>query len=113
MPKNELHLKLYSDPSHGWLAVKTEIVRLAGCEISPFSYQRGKTAYLEEDSDAPAFLRAIKEKGFSVFIEERHTNRNSPIRSYKEFRQLKEQMFSEFIRDHFVFATIGFKTPAN
>jgi hypothetical protein len=82
---NELHCIKYEDPSHGWLGVKLEMVRLSGVEISPYSYQRGKTAYLEEDSDAPAFIRAIEAKGFKVFRESRHTNKTSPIRSYAQF----------------------------
>lgn len=84
---NELHCIMHSDSGHGWLGVKIEMVKLSGAEISPFSYQRGKTAYLEEDGDAPAFIKAIEAKGFKVFIEKRYTNRNSPIRSYASFSQ--------------------------
>ena len=83
----ELHCIMHSDPGHAWLGVKIEIVRTSGAEISAFSYQRGKTAYLEEDCDAPAFIKAIELQGYKVFIEERHTDRNSPIRSYRPFAQ--------------------------
>tara|TARA_R110000868_G_scaffold313543_1_gene574520 strand:+ start:558 stop:920 length:363 start_codon:yes stop_codon:yes gene_type:complete len=111
----ELHCTKFSDPGHGWLAVKIELAKQSGAKISPFSYQRGKTAYLEEDSDAPAFVQAIEIQGFKVFVEERHTDRNSPIRSYASFSQegtFLREFFAkttpeQFIRDHFVFVRIG------
>ena len=98
---NELHCITHSDPGHGWLGVKIDMVKLSGAEISPFSSHRGKTAYLEEDGDAPAFIKAIESKGFKVFIEERYTDRNSPIRSYAPFAQ------KGFLKDHFVVVHIG------
>ena len=100
----QLHCIKHDDPAHGWLGVKIEFVKLSGAKISPFSYQRGKTAYLEEDSDAPEFIRAIEAKGFEVFIESRHTNKRSPIRSYATFSQDPSQQFFD---DHFVFCHIG------
>jgi len=100
----ELHCIKHDDPAHGWLGVKIKLVKLSGAKISPYSYQRGEMAYLEEDSDAPEFIRAIEAKGFKVFIECRHTNKNSPIRSYAGFSQYPAQ---QFIDDHFVFCHIG------
>jgi len=49
----------YEDPGHGWLSVKRqELVDLNILnQISSYSYQRGNTVYLEEDCDAPVFLR--------------------------------------------------------
>ena len=102
--ENQLYCIKYEDPAHGWLGVKIELVKLSGAKISPYSYQRGKMAYLEEDSDAPEFIRAIEDKGFKVFIESRHTNGNSPIRSYATFSQDPAQQFFD---DHFVFCHIG------
>lgn len=111
----ELHCIMHSDPGHAWLGVKIEMVKESGAEISALSYHRGKTAYLEEDCDAPAFIKAIELQGYKVFIEERNTDRSSPIRSYKPFTQkgtfLREyfakQKQEQFIRDHFVFVHIG------
>jgi hypothetical protein len=50
----------FSDPSHAWLRVKiSEIEKMGiGLTISKSSYRKGQYAYLEEDSDAPKFLKA-------------------------------------------------------
>lgn len=50
------------DESHGWLVVPMDTVRASRAEISPFSYASpdGRVAYLEEDSDARAYLRAAE-----------------------------------------------------
>ena len=49
-----LKIVYYTDPGHGWFAVKTALLYRLDIEdkISPYSYTRGKTAYLEEDCDA-------------------------------------------------------------
>jgi len=49
-----------SDPGHGWLVVPRADVLASGAEISPYSFLSldGRTAYLEEDVDAPAFAAA-------------------------------------------------------
>jgi hypothetical protein len=54
----------YSDPSHGWLAVKISDLFLLGIahKISKYSYMRGLTAYLEEDCDAQIYIEAHKQK---------------------------------------------------
>lgn len=84
---NELHLRKYEDPAHGWLAVPMQWIEALGIvgSISDFSYLRGKTAYLEEDDDQPAFHRAAKEAGFTIFYDVTHTNAVHPIRSYPRF----------------------------
>jgi hypothetical protein len=82
-----LKLKFYSDPGHGWLAVKAKLVddlELMG-EISPYSYMRGKTLYLEEDSDAGKVLKALKAQGMPVEIVNLCCDKSSPIRSYERF----------------------------
>lgn len=50
----------HRDAQHGWLAVKRKELVALGLdkEISAFSYQLGKTVYLEEDVDAPKYLKA-------------------------------------------------------
>jgi hypothetical protein len=60
--------RFIEEPGHGWLEVpKAELVALgiAG-QISPYSYQKGELAYLEEDSDLSKFAKA---KGFAKFSE--------------------------------------------
>lgn len=79
----------YSDAGHGWLAVKrAELVRLGIIgKISSFSYQRGKTVYLEEDCDASLFYGAKKKANEPFEVKEKHQDR-SPIRSYDCFSVL-------------------------
>ena len=57
----------YIDPGHGWLGVPIRILLDSGVasEISCYSYIDGQMAraYLEEDCDAPKFLKAIGKRG--------------------------------------------------
>lgn len=80
-----LKLIMRCDPGHAWLSVKRTIVeRVVGtltC-ITDYSYEQGKSVYLEEDCDAPFFLQMCAAQGIEVEIEYRHSNRRSPIRSY-------------------------------
>jgi hypothetical protein len=74
------------DPGHGWLAVKrSELVKLNILkQISPYSYQRGKTVYLEEDCDAKIFFKAKEVVGEKIECRESY-QKNTPIRSYPHF----------------------------
>lgn len=74
------------DAGHGWLHVKrAELERLGILnQITPYSHQRGKTVYLEEDVDAQTFLRAKEARGEPVTIVSRYCDRSS-IRSYAQF----------------------------
>lgn len=80
-----LKLIMRHDPGHAWLVVKRaiveEVVGTLTC-ISEYSYEQGKSLYLEEDCDAPFFLEMCAAQGIEVEIEDRHSNRRSPIRSY-------------------------------
>lgn len=79
--------KYYQDSGHGWLAVKrSELIKLGIiAEISSFSYERGKTVYLEEDNDLSLFFAKKLELNEDYNIEEKHVNGNSPIRFYPDF----------------------------
>ena len=78
--------KYYQDPGHGWIAVKIKVLESLGLSPSDFtvySYLKGKTMYLEEDDDASKFVETwIKKFGSRPNVVEKHTNKNSPIRSY-------------------------------
>jgi len=80
--------KFYADGGHGWLAVKRqELIDLGILEkISEYSYQKGKTVYLEEDCDATLFVDTYKNK-FGVLPEYQEIiiDGQSPIRSYERF----------------------------
>ncbi len=80
--------RVYSDPGHGWMAVKRESLIYLGIlhRISGFSYMKDQTVYLEEDCDATLFFKAFE----AVFGEEPRqtcTSVNYPhnIRGYEQF----------------------------
>jgi hypothetical protein len=79
--------KFHSDGGHGWLAVKKTELQMLGIEstISEFSYQRGGTVYLEEDSDAPAFINAARDRGIKVEFSMSPQRDRSPIRSMASY----------------------------
>jgi len=82
-------IKFYSDPGHGWAAVKRKFLdELAITDkISTYSYQRGKTVYLEEDCDFSVLINALKARGDTFEIVEKHTDNTHPIRSYDYYRK--------------------------
>lgn len=84
----ELKIKFYADPGHGWGAVKRKVIDDLGIanKISEYSYQKGQTVYLEEDCDLFAVIYALKERGVAVSLDEKYTDRISPIRSYDRFK---------------------------
>jgi hypothetical protein len=69
------------------MAVKLSEIRMLGIEadISSYSFVKGKTAYLEEDVDAMAFINAAKAKGITVELKESPPRDNSPIRYFKRY----------------------------
>jgi hypothetical protein len=81
--------KVYSDAGHAWVAVKrAELARLGLINhISSFSYQKGQTVYLEEDSDATKFISTFKliHGEAPAFNVQPQAKGRSPIRSYKPF----------------------------
>jgi len=84
--------KFYVDSGHGWFAVKiTELMQLGIItQISPYSYMRGATAYLEEDCDASLFFNAYRDKhGVEPKHTYEHTDKRSPIRSYDSYNRNK------------------------
>lgn len=84
-----MKIKFYSDPGHGWAAVKRDLLIDLGIahKISPYSYQKGKTVYLEEDCDLYTFITALAVKrGMSVTFVTSRTDRRHPIRSYESYK---------------------------
>jgi hypothetical protein len=82
-----MKIKFYSDPGHGWGAVKRKTLIELGIleKITPFSYQKGQTVYLEEDCDLATLTTALALRGETVEYICNHTDRRSPIRSYPNF----------------------------
>jgi hypothetical protein len=82
-----LKFKFYTDPGHGWLAVKLDLVReyTKPGEVSGYSYLKGKTVYLEEDMDAHLFLSRLTDAGVPYELVFKSTDKPSPIRTYARF----------------------------
>jgi hypothetical protein len=80
-------LPYYQDPGHGWVRVSVGL--LHGLKIAhlitPYSYRRGDHAYLEEDGDLSQLLTAAAAAGITVKLKQRHTNKQSKIRSYAQY----------------------------
>jgi len=76
-----------SDPGHGWLEVPVKEVRKYKIKISSFSYMDSGMAYLEEDCDAPTFLKAwqVNNPGREFYFTERHED-FTPIREYVSYK---------------------------
>jgi hypothetical protein len=80
----------YSDPGHAWLEVPIAELKKLGIEkeISGFSYKKGYMAYLEEDCDATAFIKAKEKAEDKPFLKDRIREvyqENTPIRDYRHF----------------------------
>lgn len=82
-------IKLYTDPGHGWAAVKVSVAQKLGflSRVSQYSYVKGKTLYLEEDGDLPLYCFAIRESGNTYTFDSKHTDARHPIRSYPSATQ--------------------------
>jgi len=74
----------YADPGHSWIKTTHQKLRQLGIhlKISPCSYQRGNSVYLEEDDDYGILIDALG----SCKTKTYHTNRQSKIRNYDCYR---------------------------
>lgn len=82
-------LQMFSDPGHGWVRFpKARLERMdIADKISPYSYQRGTNAFLEEDCDLTVLCNALRERGYEIKIKCAHTDRQSKIRGYDHYRK--------------------------
>lgn len=82
-------LKVYNDPSHGWIACKRSLLEQLGIlhRITAYSYQSptGQTVYCEEDCDGALLVQTLKARGFQVNYQSFHIDRPSRIRSNPQF----------------------------
>jgi len=78
---------LHSDPDHGWLCVEREEIARLGLsdKISDYSYESG-LVYLEEDCDAPLFVRAKLAAGETCTIVRVYSDIRSGIRSLNAYK---------------------------
>jgi hypothetical protein len=84
----EIKIKVFADPGHAWARFsKARLVKLGIADkITPYSYQNGVNAFLEEDCDLSTLMSALKEKGYTVKFDESHSNRQSKIRGYNSYK---------------------------
>ena len=85
MSKKQLSIKFHCDPGHGWACVKLAFAQEMGIleKVSSYSYVRGKSIYLEEDSDLSLLCEAMRAKGVDFMLIAKHTDKSHPIRSYE------------------------------
>ena len=76
-----------SDSGHGWLSVKKQELYDLGIshKISSYSYEKGKSVYLEEDGDAGVYLDVQRRMGVRVIIKEGKRHQRSPVRGYNSY----------------------------
>jgi len=88
------NILIYSDPSHSWGKIKRSMLHSLGVahEISAWSYSRNDYVYLEEDADLPLFVNALERTGCKAIFKEKHSDKDSAVRSYKRyyFNQIRE-----------------------
>lgn len=84
----QITLTYFSDPGHGWVRFpKARLVKLGIADkITPFSYQRGDNAFIEEDGDLSTLVDALKAKGYEVKFKGNSSNRTSKIRNYASYQ---------------------------
>lgn len=87
MAGQSLKLDLLTDPGHGWLKVPKKLLADLGIagRITPYSYQRGEYAYLEEDLDMSTFLDAAKAAGLAISVRNRVSDKSSRVRHYNGY----------------------------
>ena len=83
---NVKKLVMHTDAGHGWLEVPFSEVLRAGIAsaVSRCSYVKGDTVFLEEDCDAPRYLRMLESFGEPFEISESYIE-SSPIRNYTRY----------------------------
>jgi hypothetical protein len=78
----------YEDPGHGWLEVDKADLKDLGVtdKVSGYSYVKGTSVYLEEDSDMWVFMDAFKSKYGDYPQRVTVYQETTPIRRYREYR---------------------------
>jgi hypothetical protein len=82
--------KFHTDPSHGWLQIERFMLGLLDIDesqVSSCSYQdkTGNMLFLEEDCDAGLVIEALKKRGNSIVVHEKHLDQSHWIRNLPMF----------------------------
>ena len=82
-------LTFVADAGHGYLKVPLKVLEVYGLvgKISGFSFKSKNFGFLEEDCDAPLFLKTIKEAGneHHYKIVEKTVDGYAACRNYERF----------------------------
>lgn len=85
-----MRLHYIQDSGHGWIVAPVSLVRDLGIadRISRYSYHDSTAGqlYLEEDCDAPAFIRALRVSGIEPDIIDVHVNGDAKCRALPSWR---------------------------
>jgi hypothetical protein len=83
-----MQILYYTDPGHGWFKVKKALLVKLGIadDITPYSYVRNDSVYLEEDCDAGRLFKALDDANIKWSYKEHNTNKTSKIRSYNRYK---------------------------
>lgn len=81
-----MKLTYHTDPGHGWIEMSWDVFQSLDISesISSYSYMNNNSVFLEEDCDAPAAIKRLKEMGFTVELVESYKE-NTPIRHYRRY----------------------------
>ena len=92
-------LFFYSDPGHGWLAVRSKLILDLKIShvISQYSYisTSGETVYLEEDCDMQKFHDAMKAANREYKIKPMYAQGESKIRQLHPYSPARLRKGSE------------------
>jgi major membrane immunogen (membrane-anchored lipoprotein) len=83
MSSTHYKLNFFSDPGHGWLEVPEALYKESKIVASQYSYYspKKKMVYLEEDSDASKFMKAMAAMGITIETKDINVNGESNIRN--------------------------------
>lgn len=84
-----MQILYYTDAGHGWFKVNKALLVKLGIanDITPFSYMRNHSAYLEEDCDAGRLFKALDNANIKWSYKQFHTDKTSKIRGYQYFKK--------------------------
>lgn len=94
------------DFSHGWVEAPLKDVRQSGVskDITAYSYKDNKFAYLEEDLDAQSFLQAMRLKGYTITLNNKHIEDIEQLvneRKLVSFTYIKPKVSERSIKEFF------------
>ena len=84
-----IKITVFGDSGHAWARFpKSRLVKLGIADkITPYSYQNGANAFLEEDCDLSTLITALKARGYEIKFNTNYTTRRQcKIRGYCSYQ---------------------------